>query len=133
MKTCTTCKTSKPLEDFYRDKNNPDGREYSCKICRQKAQKQSRSKYPRKDQREQNLKYSYNISIKEYDALLKSQNGVCVICGNINRNNRPLFVDHDHLTGEIRGLLCSHCNSSLGYMRDNPVLLRRAADYLEGR
>ena len=61
----------------------------------------------------------------------------CAICGEpetaVSRTGRPksISVDHDHDTGRIRGVLCDRCNRALGYLRDNPDLLRRAADYLE--
>ena len=61
----------------------------------------------------------------------------CAICGQVetavSRTGRPksIAVDHDHDTGRIRGVLCDRCNRALGYLRDNPDLLRRAADYLE--
>ena len=61
----------------------------------------------------------------------------CAICGQVetavSRTGRPksISVDHDHDTGRIRGVLCDRCNRALGYLRDNPDLLRRAADYLE--
>lgn len=50
----------------------------------------------------------------------------CVICGS----KEPLVVDHDHHTGEIRGMLCNHCNRGLGHFRDDPMLLEFAAQYL---
>lgn len=62
------------------------------------------------------------------------QGGVCAIClgppAEGDRGDR-LHVDHDHVTGEVRGLLCSHCNTALGKFRDDPARLRRAAEYLE--
>ncbi len=51
----------------------------------------------------------------------------CAICGSLE----DLKVDHCHETGEIRGVLCHHCNVALGHMRDDPERLRKAADYLE--
>jgi len=41
-----------------------------------------------------------------------------------------LHVDHDHITGALRGLLCSACNTGLGFFRDHPELLKRAIEYL---
>lgn len=68
------------------------------------------------------------------------QNGLCKICKCINDGAR-LFVDHKHVEGYdllppeekaklVRGLLCHHCNSFLGYARDNPDVLQRGIDYL---
>jgi hypothetical protein len=70
------------------------------------------------------LKYNYNISEKDYDNLFKNQNGVCAICheSEIIRKNgkyQKLSVDHDHKTGEVRGLLCRSCNSALGRLKDD--------------
>ena len=50
----------------------------------------------------------------------------CVICGD----SGALVVDHDHVTGQIRGMLCNHCNRGLGHFRDDPMLLEFAAQYL---
>lgn len=77
----------------------------------------------------------YGITIAQYEQLLEAQNGVCPGCltspsGPRERDNR-LFVDHDHATGEVRGLLCSPCNISIGGLCDDPNRLRRLADYLE--
>ena len=59
----------------------------------------------------------------------------CEICGTrgktFNGKNKSLHIDHCHVTGKVRGVLCPECNHMLGKAKDNPVLLRRAADYLE--
>jgi len=61
--------------------------------------------------------------------MLNEQNGVCWICGGKSGKKR-LAVDHDHKTGEVRGLLCKRCNRMLGYYRDNAESFARAAAYL---
>ena len=61
--------------------------------------------------------------------MLKAQNGVCAICQQ-NPKDRRLAVDHDHRTMRVRGLLCNTCNRAIGQMGDDPVRLRRAAEYL---
>jgi hypothetical protein len=72
----------------------------------------------------------YDISFAEYQALLESQGEACWICGGTNPNGGLLFIDHDHETGEVRGLLCATCNQGLGMFKDAPSLLIRAAEYL---
>jgi hypothetical protein len=82
---------------------------------------------------EANLRYyfasRYGLSIDQVNEM--AANG-CQICGTTDwpgRHNRP-HVDHDHKTGAVRGILCTNCNSGLGRFRDDPALLRKAADYL---
>lgn len=70
----------------------------------------------------------YGISDEEYQALLARQGGVCGIC---KKKRRPLCVDHCHITGKVRGLLCHKCNLGLGHYDDDPVLTRAATAYLE--
>jgi hypothetical protein len=73
----------------------------------------------------------YDMSLDEFETLVTKQNGVCAICRRVNKSGKRLSVDHNHSTGKVRGLLCVTCNFALGYMLDNPALLRSAADYLE--
>lgn len=78
----------------------------------------------------------YNLTVEEYDALLAAQGGTCAICrqpetatdrrGRIRR----MSIDHDHETGELRGLLCQRCNTGLGMFLDRPDLLMAAVGYL---
>jgi hypothetical protein len=70
----------------------------------------------------------YGISAAEYDALLKKQNGACAVCRR--RSKERLCVDHCHLTGMIRGLLCRRCNLALGILKDDQGSLIAAVAYL---
>jgi hypothetical protein len=76
----------------------------------------------------------YGLSQDGYDALMKMQGGGCAICGTTEwKGWGGGCVDHDHKTGAVRGILCFHCNSAIGLLKDNPKLVRAALDYLEGR
>lgn len=78
------------------------------------------------------LKRTYNLTIEEYDEMLAAQGGVCCICGRAPTEGISLYVDHDHETGEIRGITCFRCNNALGDFNDDPALLLRAYEYLLG-
>lgn len=71
------------------------------------------------------------MTMEEYDIRLKAQGGACAVCRRAPAVDELLHVDHDHVTGKIRDLLCFGCNAGLGNMNDNPKLLRIAADYLD--
>lgn len=76
------------------------------------------------------LKRKYNITIDDYNRMVKQQKGKCKICKSFP--DRPSFdIDHNHKTGQIRGLLCQKCNRGLGHFNHNPKILRKAAKYLE--
>lgn len=106
-KICSKCGKEKSIKCFYKRKEKyGDGYRGECKKCH--------SNY--------NLKYrlykNFNLSLNEYNQLLKNQNGKCIICGqkpknqinNKGKKGRRLSVDHNHKTGHIRGLLCNYCN-----------------------
>jgi hypothetical protein len=78
----------------------------------------------------------YGVTPEQYNQALEDQNGVCMICGQPpkpdgTRAASCLHQDHDHTTGVPRDLLCGTCNQGLGFFKDDPVLLRAAADYIE--
>lgn len=81
--------------------------------------------------RANHLRSSYDMSLDEYAYLLDRQNGACATCRLFCEANKVLSVDHDHATGNVRGLLCNKCNVALGCVRDNPTTLRNLAEYLE--
>jgi hypothetical protein len=78
--------------------------------------------------RRKHLKKAYDITPEDYAILLSSQGNKCAICGK--HSNKFLCVDHDHETKEIRGLLCSKCNTMLGLVYDDPDILYSAIKYL---
>ena len=71
----------------------------------------------------------YGLTVEQYTEMVSRQDGKCYICGN---KPKTLCVDHDHVTGQIRKLLCRSCNSVLGLMKNNSELLHKAAEYLQG-
>lgn len=68
----------------------------------------------------------YGLTAVEYAATLLSQNGRCAIC----LQDRPLHVDHCHITNKARGLLCVRCNTGMGMFKDDAELLLAAAEYI---
>ena len=106
-------------------KLNPD----KIKIMRRKAYLKGNAEYQKK-YAVKNLVKQYGISEETYNAMFASQAGTCAICHGVN-NGKRLFIDHNHNTGKVRGLLCLHCNSGIGYFKDNPSLIRASAEYLE--
>lgn len=83
---------------------------------------------------EQSLKKSTGITVNQYNQMFVDQQGCCAICGIPKSDlSVKLFVDHDHQTGEIRGLLCKQCNFALGNVKDSVVVLKKAIIYLTQR
>lgn len=102
---------------------------YCSRRCGELARKESGR------QRESHLTRKFGITQADYDRMLGEQGGGCWICGagpeQQSRYPTYLRVDHCHETGRVRGLLCEKHNLLLGRWDHDPVLLRRAADYLE--
>jgi hypothetical protein len=94
-----------------------------------------RENYDPRKAHSRNLKRKYKMTLEQYDAMIETQGGACKICGvkpMPNKYGKPvLCVDHDHATGKVRGLLCHHCNCTIGYARDSISTLRAAIAYLE--
>jgi len=80
--------------------------------------------------RKSHLKNTFGLTQEEYEAKLRWQRGVCLICQQPPAEGQMLDVDHDHETGRVRGLLCRNCNHGLGKFYENPFLLAAAAGYL---
>jgi len=135
MKRCIKCGEDKEPTEFY-------GRNTSCKECdkikrRSRPSASGRSIWRRSpiQQRNYTLKKKYGITAEQYDALLKLQDHKCAICGEPEDMERfgkacPLSVDHNHNTGEVRGLLCQSCNSGIGFFYEDAFLLESAMRYL---
>lgn len=76
------------------------------------------------------LKRKFGLTLDDYERMLEAQGGGCCICGTPPPEGGSLHVDHDHATGEVRGLLCFTHNNALGDFDDDPALLRSALAYL---
>ena len=83
--------------------------------------------------RSHKIKHRFGLSTESYEILLKKQNHCCAICGvHENDYHQKLSIDHCHITGKIRGLLCSDCNFMLGRAKDNISTLQNGITYLQG-
>jgi hypothetical protein len=134
--TCTTCEIPKPRSRFNKSKTKLNGLQSRCKDCKNKfhgSRSPHTTKYYDGYHVPYNFEYKYGITFDQYMQMLEDQNGVCRLCKGTNPSGRRLAVDHNHETGEVRGLLCSNCNTALGLLKDNPVLLEAAIAYLRGR
>lgn len=81
--------------------------------------------------RRSRLKYAYGITLEQYSLILQGQNGSCKICGQNKPDKMGRWkLDHSHVSGKIRGILCCGCNAGIGNFKDDPSLLRKAAAYL---
>lgn len=135
MKVCVDCLVSKDELEFRPQRK-------SCRSCGMERQKNYRAEHPEKlvDYRKRSvllrrdavLRYRYGISAVDYDAMLAAQGGHCAICPATEPGGLGKFfrVDHDHETGEVRGLLCHACNLMLGYAKDDEARLMGAVKYL---
>ncbi|MCX4912876.1 endonuclease VII domain-containing protein [Streptomyces sp. NBC_00687] len=73
----------------------------------------------------------YGLGPGDYDRLYALQGGRCPICLRATGKTRRLSIDHDHATGDVRGLLCRPCNTLLGHARDELEFFKRAYRYLK--
>ncbi len=140
MKICTKCDRTLPLSSFGPHSRMKLGRQSACRECSRDWHRANPDYVRRKNQqhRQNNPDYylnwarrkKYGLTPQDISDMRESQRGLCSGCV------RPLkefkeCVDHCHLTGKVRGLLCSDCNVSIGRLRDDPLTLRRLAEYLE--
>jgi hypothetical protein len=129
-KPCATCKQVLPRKEFLLCTSSSGYKFLGniCRICRN-ASRKAWIKTKKDGLRHIQLKRDYGITLDEYNAMMNEQNGACVICLK-EPVKRHLDVDHCHVTGQVRGLLCSKCNLALGLLNDSPNLFQSAADYL---
>ncbi len=159
QKPCSHCKGVLPVAAFNRDTRASTGLSAKCRPCSKAANNAWRALHPdanrewkaknrtrlRKYKREyhaahpdqhrrRQLRAKFDLTPEQYAEMLLAQGGVCAICkGPEPREGYALAVDHDHATGEVRGILCSHCNRAVGWLADQPERVRAAAVYLEHR
>lgn len=138
FRICSACGQEKLCSDFYwtTRRNGERARHSKCRPCRKSQFKAWRETTQGREWKRIQTYNIYGIDLAVYASMLEGQGGACAICRNLEtkkRNGRTvlLAVDHDHATGEVRGLLCHKCNSGLGAFRDNRALVALALAYLE--
>lgn len=146
-KICSCCKTPKPASRvFFKPlKAAKDGLSSWCRDCTSTDAKRAYVELKLDPEafaaralqlRNAHLKRKYGITGEQYDRMFEAQCGLCAICRcepqSPARGHRPVFyVDHDHATKEVRGLLCHDCNTLLGNAHDRPEILTAAISYLQ--
>lgn len=134
---CTKCHEMKPPVGFYRMSKYSTKYMSQCRLC---VNESNLDHYHKNSVRESaravayRLQKKYGMTPADLDALLLQQQNKCIICEReflrTTAKNKPK-VDHDHITGKVRGVLCDDCNRTLGYVQDNPSILRKMIAYLE--
>lgn len=146
MKICCRCKVAKSLTSFSISRTRKSGINPQCKACSSETNRNWHYSLPAKRHAQKmaawraknpelvliaNLKRR-GLTKADYEALRSAQDEKCIICFRpFGTGGRAIRVDHCHLTNTVRGLLCHDCNTSLGKFQDSPILLRRAAEYIE--
>lgn len=140
LRVCSRCRVEQPENEFYFNAKKERFNSW-CKSClavdmqirRTRQSKESKQASYRK----QNLRVKFDLSPEQYDEMFLDQGGLCKICrqpetavDHHNRKIKRLAVDHDPVTGKVRKLLCSSCNTGIGLLKHRADLLQAAIDYL---
>jgi len=124
-KYCPGCAVALPIEAFGSNRSSGDGRTAYCKPCHNQKGRESKERMG--GSRQYHLKRRYGIGAADVDAMVERQGGLCAIC----REGKAEHVDHDHVTGLVRGILCFNCNGGLGQFKDSMQRLAQASAYLK--
>ena len=109
-----------------------DEEAYSRRLARHREWYKRNHKHSKLKATESQLRKRYGVTLEDYDIQYSAQGGACAICGTETPGggNGRFCVDHNHNTGEFRGLLCHSCNRGLGLFKDSPSITSRATEYL---
>lgn len=146
FKVCSKCGENKHFTEFFKQSGAVSGLTSACKVCTRKTQKKyAQSKHGKKVHARANKKYNaankdkhrarhfkntYGLSVNQHSKIYIDQDGACAIC------RKPVCLDaidtdHDHVTGEVRGLLCRNCNIGMRFV-DDDKFLKLALGYKHG-
>lgn len=126
MLLCTKCKIDKDEGEFPRNNaaKSRAGLGYWCRDCCHAHYKSNEERHKRQT-RTNSIRYRYNLTVEEYDALIAKG---CGICGEKARTR--IVLDHCHARDKVREALCNNCNVLLGAAHDDPEILEAAASYV---
>lgn len=144
MKPCKRCNLTKPLDNFANTKRSKDGKQIYCKPCLNQMNRESRAKHNHKpctrcnenprDGKDAICKtcrdhYKYGLTKEESEHFRSIK--ACQCCGKTKEiSGKRLALDHCHTNGHARGILCRSCNLALGYLNDDPQLIRSLEMYI---
>ena len=130
---CETCRAVRQKQtEAAKAKRWRDANPESSRAAYQRGYAVQRAKPEHLQKKRDRHLAKYGITRSELDAMVEQQAGKCAICGGApTGKGSRLHVDHCHATGQLRALLCHHCNTLLGLAGDDPARLRAAAEYLE--
>ena len=121
---CNVCGVVKRADELVASKRYRDGYMPCCKVCRNEYWRHRRMQSPETRAahgdavRRSRLLSDYGITQADYERMLKEQQGKCKLCGSKEHGRSERFrywnVDHSHVSGTVRGLLCHTCNISIG-------------------
>lgn len=143
-KYCPGCKQVKSIKDDFSTMNVRSGIASHCKECVSRTARERNSteegkeklqKYYKRNKEKQlnsTLLKDFGITLEQYNQQLAEQNGVCIICGKTpEQNKKRLAVDHNHVTGKNRGLLCASCNICIGFIEKNNLDVHNIIGYFD--
>ena len=112
--------------------NNPEKTKAQLRASNAKRKENGKAAaYNRDAAKHRSLQRNYGITLDDYNRMFIEQGGRCAICGvHQSKLNKSLNVDHNHETGVVRGLLCHHCNTALGLLKDSSQVISCMGDYL---
>lgn len=108
--------------------NKRYGEKHAVRIKRRRAEYHVKNRYHVANHW---LLRKYGMTLEQRDALLANQEGKCAVCRTTTPGGKGWVVDHDHVTGKVRGILCLTCNTGIGHLKDDVNVLKAAVVYLE--
>lgn len=133
---CKYCHVDKPIAEFSKASRNSSGVQSYCKSCAKTYHKKYKQLNPEKST-DAHYKRSFGMTLDDVRALLHTQNNQCALC-NVELSvlqgrgfSTNAHVDHDHITGKVRGILCGNCNTALGKLGDSIESIERVLSYLK--
>jgi DNA-directed RNA polymerase subunit RPC12/RpoP len=128
---CSSCKESKVPSLFYKNKSTKTGYSNQCQDCRKKWKPSEEQKLRYNERtRVWNRKKLSGFTKEDFETKLKEQGYKCAICGTDDPGKTNWHADHDHKTGQKRGVLCHKCNTGLGLLKDDIDILCAAIEYI---
>lgn len=120
---CESCKKERAKQRWEKWRSKQDDASFRAKENERQQGYRLRTGY----QRDYELRTKYGITLEEWADMLEKAGYACEIC---RQSTESLCVDHDHVTGKVRGVLCRKCNRSIGQLGDSVEALERALEYL---